>query len=180
MFIAVVFRPSWYVPSSLNHQLRSPYALSLFGSGATVKLPVARARELLVSTSHGVLSTVHESARPHSVPVVYAIDGDHVAVPIDDVKAKSTSDLQRVKNLTAEPRACLLIEHWDREDWSTLWWVRADLELDASAGERQQSDLSTSLRHTFPQYRDATFHSLLVFRIVGVTGWAAGDTNDIG
>jgi PPOX class probable F420-dependent enzyme len=33
--------------------------------------------------------------------------------------------LQRLVNVRAEPRVSLLVEQYD-EDWSRLWWVRAD------------------------------------------------------
>ena len=47
---------------------------------------------------------------------------------IDKVKPKKSSRLQREDNLEADPRGALLVEHWDADDWSRLWWVRADLE----------------------------------------------------
>ena len=70
---------------------------------------------------------MHPSRGVDAVPVVYATSGDFVGVPVDRVKPKSTTRLQRERNLEADPRAALLIEHWDREDWSRLWWVRAEL-----------------------------------------------------
>ena len=46
-----------------------------------------------------------------------------------DVAAGTGRFLTFVKdNLAADPRASLLVEHWDAGDWSRLWWVRADLE----------------------------------------------------
>ena len=41
----------------------------------------------------------------------------YVGVPIDQVKPKSSSRLQRERNLEADPRAALLVEHWNRDDW---------------------------------------------------------------
>ena len=61
-----------------------------------------------------------------AVPVVYVVEGD-VGVPIDLVKPKRSTRLQRQPNLAADPRATLLVEHWDAADWSALWWVRAEL-----------------------------------------------------
>ena len=61
------------------------------------------------------------------MPVAYAVDDDgYVGVPIDRVKPKASLRLQRERNLEADPRATLLVEHWDRSDWSRLW-VRAEL-----------------------------------------------------
>lgn len=42
-----------------------------------------------------------------------------------DAKPKSTLALQRLENLSANPSASLLVDHYG-EDWSTLWWVRID------------------------------------------------------
>ena len=60
---------------------------------------------------------------------MFAVSDDgHVGVPIDRVKPKSSSRLQREDNLEADPRGSLLVEHWETQDWSRLWWVRAQLE----------------------------------------------------
>jgi hypothetical protein len=107
------------------------------------------------------------------VPVVYVVDDDgHVGVPVDRVKPKSSSRLQRERNLEADPRATLLVEHWDRDDWSRLWWVRAELRFQADPGERAAA-LATRLAGRFPQYRDRPFDRVLALRMVGITGWAA-------
>jgi PPOX class probable F420-dependent enzyme len=42
-----------------------------------------------------------------------------------DHKPKSTRQLRRLTNLRANPRAALLVDHYD-DDWSSLWWIRAD------------------------------------------------------
>jgi hypothetical protein len=96
-------------------------------------------------------------------------------VPIDRVKPKTSSRLQREDNLAADPRGSLLIEHWETEDWSRLWWVRAQLEHVADPPAALTDELADRLARTVPQYADKPFHRVLVFRIVGVTGWAAAD-----
>ena len=125
----------------------------------------------LAAHDHGVLATVHATRGVDAVPVVYAVDGDLVGVPIDRVKPKSTSLLQRERNLAADPRATLLIEHWDRTDWSGLWWVRASLRWQGPAAPA--TDLAARLAAAFPQYADQPFTRVLVLRVVGVTGWTA-------
>ena len=57
-----------------------------------------------------------------------------MGVPIDRVKPKESLRLQRERNLEADPRATLLVEHWDPGDWSRLWWVRAELRGQDEAG----------------------------------------------
>lgn len=127
---------------------------------------------------HGVLATVHPARGVDAVPVVYTVVDGHVGIPIDRVKPKSTTRLQRRHNLEADPRATLLIEQWDRDDWSRLWWVRAELRWvgDVPAPPTPApptAALAERLAATFDQYRDQPFADLLVLDIVAVTGWTA-------
>ncbi len=139
-----------------------------------MRLSPAEARARLAGHDHGILCTLHPDRGVDAVPVVYAANANgHVGVPIDRVKPKSSSRLQRERNLEADPRATLLVEHWDRADWSRLWWVRAELRWQADAPE-QSIDLATRLARAYPQYRDQPFTRVLVFRVVGVSGWSAG------
>ena len=106
------------------------------------------------------------------MPVCFAVNGDDVGVPIDTVKPKASSRLQRERNLKADPRATLLVEHWDRDDWSQLWWVRAELRWQPHAADRG-STLASLLADRYAQYRDQPFARVLVLQVVGVSGWTA-------
>ncbi|MGH9271977.1 MAG: hypothetical protein ACRDZ2_11955, partial [Ilumatobacteraceae bacterium] len=86
---------------------------------------------------------------------------------------KASVRLQRERNLEADPRATLLVEHWDRDDWSQLWWVRAELRWQGAANAERSASLAARLAERYQQYRDQPFDRVLVLRIVGVTGWAA-------
>ncbi|MEY4173879.1 MAG: hypothetical protein RI900_1044 [Actinomycetota bacterium] len=133
---------------------------------------VALAR--LAAHDHGVLCTLHPDRGADAVPCVYAVDADgFVGVPIDTVKAKSSTSLQRHRNLQADPRATLLVDQWDRNDWSQLWWVRAELRWAPDHDTERSAGLAALLAERYPQYRDQPFADLLVLRIVGITGWAA-------
>lgn len=139
-----------------------------------MRLTEEEARTRLGEHVHGVLCTLHPRRGPDPQPVVYAVTGDgHVGVPIDKVKPKASSRLQREDNLAADPRGSLLVEHWDAEDWSRLWWVRADLEHVEDPPAAALEDLADLLAGTVPQYADKPFHRILVCRIVAVTGWSA-------
>src|SRR3954470_18153218 len=95
-----------------------------------MRLPATEARARLAAHDHGVLCTVHAERGVDAVPVVYVVDEHgYVGVPVDRVKPKASSRLQRERNLEADPRGTLLVEHWDRDDWSQLWWVRAALRF---------------------------------------------------
>lgn len=141
-----------------------------------MRLSEETARLRLSEHVHGVLCTLHPQRGPDPQPVVYAVSDDaHVGVPIDRVKPKASSRLQREANLAADPRASLLIERWDPDDWSRLWWVRADLEHVTDPPSALVDELSDRLARTVPQYADKPFHRVLVCRVVRVTGWAASD-----
>jgi hypothetical protein len=140
-----------------------------------MRLADDEARARLAAHDHGVLCTVHVSRGVDAVPVAYAVDGDgFVGVPIDRVKPKGSPRLQRERNLEADPRATLLVEHWDRHDWSRLWWVRAELRWQAHAAADREVILAEALASRYVQYRDQPFHRLLTFRVVGLVGWAGG------
>jgi PPOX class probable F420-dependent enzyme len=140
-----------------------------------MRLAEDEARARLAAHDHGVLCTVHAERGVDAVPVAYAMDDDgYVAVPVDRVKPKASWRLQRERNLEADPRATLLVEHWDPADWSRLWWVRAELRLQSDAGAGRAAALAARLARRYPQYRNQPFARVLVLRIVGVAGWDAG------
>jgi PPOX class probable F420-dependent enzyme len=139
-----------------------------------MKLTDDDARARLGAHDHGVLSTLHPERGVDAVPVAYAVDDGFVGIPVDRVKPKSSTRLQRERNLVRDPRATLLVEHWDRDDWSRLWWVRAELRWRGDAASDREAALADRLATRYPQYRDRPFARVLVLQIVGVSGWAAG------
>jgi hypothetical protein len=139
-----------------------------------MRLTPEEARARLAASAHGVLCTMHPDRGPEPEPAMYAVSGDgHVGVPIDTVKPKASSRLRREDNLEADPRAALLVERWDAEDWSRLWWVRAQLEHVRDPPQALQDELADRLSRTVPQYADKPFHRIVVCRITHVTGWSA-------
>jgi PPOX class probable F420-dependent enzyme len=121
---------------------------------------------------HGVLATLNRTGAADLVPACFAIVGDRLAIPIDSVKPKGSTALGRLRNLERDPRATLLVEHWDAGDWTRLWWVRLSLRRGA-ATEQVLHELVNALRGRYPQYRDAPFTDVLTFRIEQAGGWSA-------
>jgi PPOX class probable F420-dependent enzyme len=68
------------------------------------------------------LATVDPSGRPHVVPICFAVRGDLLWTAVD-AKPKRTRELARLRNIRAEPRVEVLVDHYD-DDWRRLWWVR--------------------------------------------------------
>lgn len=132
----------------------------------------AEALRRAAAADHGVLATLNTTHGADLVPACFAIAGEDLGIPIDSVKPKGSTALGRVRNLERDPRATLLVEHWDPEDWSRLWWVRLLLvrvELPVERG----AALERRLRERYPQYRDGEFVEVLTFRIEHVGGWEA-------
>jgi len=128
----------------------------------------------LTAHDHGVLSTIHHERGADAVPVAYAVGDGLVGIPVDLVKPKASMRLQRERNLEADPRATLLAEHWDRDDWSRLWWVRAELEW-LGPEHPAATTLAALLERRYPQYTGQPFARVLVFRLVAVSGWSGED-----
>src|SRR6202158_4960998 len=97
------------------------------------------------------LATVAPDGAPHLVPVVFAALGDVVYTAVD-AKRKSTKRLRRLANIEGNPRVCMLVDHY-ADDWTQLWWVRAD---GGAAIHHSGEDMATGyaeLRRKYVQYQ---------------------------
>lgn len=129
--------------------------------------------ERVIASRHGVLGTVHPDRGVDLVPVVYAVAGDRtIFIPVDAVKPKTSTRLQRVENVRSDPRCTLLVDEYD-DDWSRLWWVR----LNGDGREATLDDLrrfAPLLADRYPQYADpVVIAGGIAIDPVGLTGWAA-------
>ena len=132
------------------------------------------ARKRLAEARVARLATVGERGKPHVVPVTFAVDGDIIYFAVDG-KPKRTRNLQRLRNIAANPSVSLLVDHYE-EDWSRLWWVRVD-------GTARVADDPTQSRHAldvltarYPQYvRALPPGPVVTVTIDRITGWAADE-----
>lgn len=124
----------------------------------------------LARSEHAVLGTVHPQRGVDAIPVVFALAGRQIVVPIDTVKAKSTSRPQRLENLEVDGRCVLLADHYS-EDWSELWWVR----VHAHGVETPPTEhVVALLADRYPQYRaPGAIVGSIVLTPDAITGWAA-------
>jgi len=112
------------------------------------------------------LATTRPTGGPHIVPVTFAVDGETVFTMIDS-KPKTTTALQRLANIEANPAVSLLTHHYE-DDWSQLWWVRVDGEATIS-DDRAPCRL---LQDKYQQYRDNPPDGpTIVIAISDVTWW---------
>jgi PPOX class probable F420-dependent enzyme len=101
------------------------------------------------------LATIDAGGSPHLVPITFAVVDDGAAVVFAvDHKPKTTTQLRRLANLTANPQVCLLADGWS-EDWAQLWWARADGTAGVLPASDAQADAGVAaLVGRYPQYRE--------------------------
>lgn len=137
-----------------------------------MKLTEAEARNRLAVARVARLATVGTDGRPHLVPVTFALEGGNAYIAIDH-KPKTTTNLRRLRNIWENPRVALLADHYE-DDWSALWWVRADGHARIlETGEDQQSPIDF-LAAKYVQYREFRPEGpVIAIEVHRWTGWAA-------
>lgn len=83
-----------------------------------------QAQRRFAGTRVARLATASATSTPHLVPVTFAVHDDVVVFAVDH-KPKTTMSLKRLRNIEENPQVSLLADEYD-EDWTHLWWVRAD------------------------------------------------------
>jgi PPOX class probable F420-dependent enzyme len=131
------------------------------------------ASALFMSARVARLATIRPDGSPHVVPICFALAADTLYTAVDH-KPKRSRELQRLANIAANPAVSLLVDHY-AEDWSQLWWVRADgLARIAAPGSDEHVRATALLRERYPQYRDAPeLGRAIVVEISRFSGWRA-------
>lgn len=134
-------------------------------------MDVADCRRLFSAAPVARLATVGPTG-PHLVPVVFAMSEDLVVTAVDH-KPKRSRRLRRLANIIGNPAVSLLVDEYD-DDWSRLWWVRADglaRVLDDVGAMQPALDLLTE---RYEQYRRLRPEGPVIeVTIMHWTGWAA-------
>ena len=115
------------------------------------------------------LATVTAEGRPHLVPVVFAADAEVIYTAID-AKPKSTQRLRRLANIEADPHVSLLVDHYS-DDWSQLWWVRADGTATVHHTGPVLAHGYALLRAKYPQYQTVALTGAVI--AVTVDQWSS-------
>jgi PPOX class probable F420-dependent enzyme len=132
----------------------------------------ANLRRRFASSAVARLATVRPDGAPHVVPVVFALVDGTVYSAVD-AKPKRSARLQRLANVRAEPRCALLVDHYE-DDWSRLWWVRADGTA-AVVEEPPATHVGlAALAERHPHYREEPpAGPLLVITVQQWSGWSS-------
>jgi PPOX class probable F420-dependent enzyme len=137
-----------------------------------VRLDSAQARALFASAPVARLATVAADGAPHLVPVCFALTGDTVYTAVDG-KPKRTSSLARLANIASEPRVALLADHYD-DDWTRLWWARADGDARVVTDTDERAQAVANLAAVYPQYaRDPPPGAVIRVAVRRFSGWSA-------
>jgi PPOX class probable F420-dependent enzyme len=96
------------------------------------------------------LATVDADGQPHLVPLCFALAEDRI-VSVVDAKPKRSVNLRRLANIRAQSRVSVLVDEYD-EDWTRLWWVRADGAARVVEAGAERDDAVAALTAKYPQY----------------------------
>jgi PPOX class probable F420-dependent enzyme len=136
-----------------------------------VKLDSERARYRFINQRVARLATASAAGQPHLVPIVFAVERDVIYSAVD-AKPKSTTALRRLANIAANPRVTALVDHYD-EDWSQLWWARADGTARLAGGAEAAAALAL-LTARYPVYeRQRPGGPVVAIDVIRWTGWSA-------
>ena len=126
---------------------------------------------LLEDERSGVLGTIARSGLPQLVPVCYALVEGDIAIAIDE-KPKAGGTLARIRNIERDPRATLLIDHYE-ERWERLAWLRLEGEASVLDGGGEWPAALDALRRRYPRYRAMALEGLPLIRLrpTRVVGW---------
>lgn len=112
------------------------------------------------------LATASAIGSPHIVPIVFALEDDRLVSAVDH-KPKRTPHLRRLDNIADNPFVSVLVDEYD-EDWSLLWWARAD----GWAHVVDSHDLA-ALVAKYPQYSGtAPSGPVILIEVDQWTGWS--------
>ena len=122
------------------------------------------------------MATVDAEGAPLVLPVCFAVSAGRLFVALDEKpKRRDPLDLERVRNLRANPRVAIVADRWD-EDWSRLAWVHLSGTARVILPDEEPDTHAKAvmlLRDKYPPYRTMALESrpLIVIAIERVKTW---------
>lgn len=133
-------------------------------------------RVFIAAARTAVLATIVPDGAPRLVPICFAVSDDTdgrlvIHTPLDEKpkRVADPHDLERVRDIAANPVVSLLVHRWS-EDWSELGWLRLGgqaelIEPDGPAAEEHAAAVA-ALRAKYPQYASHRIEARPIIRIV--------------
>jgi PPOX class probable F420-dependent enzyme len=126
------------------------------------------ARLRFLSARVARFGTVSAAGHPHIVPITFAHVAQDTLVSAIDHKPKRTTTLARLDNIAANPAVALLVDLYD-DDWSQLWWARADGRATVLASGAGAAELAPLIAR-YPQYAGRPPQGPVI--LISVTRWS--------
>lgn len=126
----------------------------------------ATERAYLERARVGHLATADAEARPHVVPVCFALVDDRIVSSIDE-KPQSVAPgaLRRSRDIRENSRVALVCDHYV-EDWSELGWVQVQgTAAIVDPGDAFHDGAVSALRAKYDQYGDHALEERPIIRI---------------
>lgn len=111
------------------------------------------------------LATADARNRPLVVPLCFVCGKGRIYSVVDEKpKRVSAGRLRRIRNIQANPRVSLLVDHYE-EDWSRLTYILVEGTAELlDAGEEHRNAIR-QLRRKYPQYRTMQLENQPVIKI---------------
>jgi PPOX class probable F420-dependent enzyme len=137
-----------------------------------MRMEAAEARDRFARSPVLRLATAGADGRPHVVPCTFAVDGaGRIVIGVDN-KPKTSANLRRLRNIAENPRVSLLVDHY-ADDWTELWWARADGTAAVESAGAEHAEHWALLQARYPQYGAAVLGGpVIVVTVERWSGWA--------
>jgi PPOX class probable F420-dependent enzyme len=139
------------------------------------------ARAFLEERRVAHLATADRAARPHVVPLCYALVGDRLYFVVDEKPKAEGKRLRRLRNVDENPRAAVVADVWD-EDWGRLEYVLVEGEAREVSDAAEYGRALDALRRRYPQYRamalERARNAIVAIVIDRVHHWSASPLPD--
>lgn len=153
-----------------------------------MKISASVTEHLLTIWPVARLATINTDGSPHQIPIVFTWHEGCFWSPIDG-KPKQSVQPRRVNNSIQNPFGSLLLDSYV-DDWTELWWIRADLEIKVILidGTDLKTDSTVNqaiskLEEKYRQYDDTPVlrspATLLMLRPTAIKTWCASEMTEL-
>lgn len=148
-------------------------------TSASAAGPNAAERRFLAAQPVARLATADRAARPHVVPVCFALRAASCYITIDaKPKRVAGAALKRLRNIAENPEVALVADRYCHDDWSRLGWVMLRGRAEILERGTEHAEAQALLRARYPQLAHMAIEGLpvIAIRIARTTSW--GDLGD--